>query len=117
MKWAEQQESGCICCPKKSKSYDKTLKQYTSRKSITGNPTLTASALLRERQVSQLSFNRYRVSVRNNYGCNVESGYMLQEEINIGDNQYNKLENGSGSGKGIREVLINLHDQFEELNT
>lgn len=37
--------------------------------------------------------------------------------MSIGDNQYNKLKNGSGNAKGIREVLINLHDQFEELNS
>ncbi|XP_025602943.2 uncharacterized protein LOC105693205 [Athalia rosae] len=86
--WPQQRVIGSGSCPNEVKSYNKMLKQYTSRKSLTGDPTLTASALLRERQ----------------------------EEINIGDNQFSQIENGTRSAKGIRDVLINLHDQFEELN-
>ncbi|XP_015603914.1 uncharacterized protein LOC107271884 [Cephus cinctus] len=84
--YEDEKQKGYGLVTKPSVKYDKTIK--ASRKSITGNPNLTSSTLLKQRQ-EELNMN--------NGSCNVHT---------VPDNT-----------KGIREVLIKLHDQFEEMNT
>ena len=38
-------------------------------------------------------------------------------ELNMGDHNIKSYQNVSSNSKGIRDVLIKLHDQFEEMNT
>lgn len=41
---------------------------------------------------------------------------MLMLQINIGDYKTRAIT-GAHNSKEIRDILINLHDQFEEMNT
>ncbi|XP_029162109.1 uncharacterized protein LOC114933677 [Nylanderia fulva] len=75
----------------------------------------------------KIDFNDHKIKLqspvvnKNNMSINMRSQQGIakissNKEINIGDYKTHTIS-GAHNSKEIREILINLHDQFEEMNT